>query len=225
MWFCSKPQKLYKYLSTDGAEKLFTSPDPSLWFRLSNKLNDVYDLRPVGSCADEFGLIAVLCLSETPTSIPMWAHYGSSGEGVVLEFSVESDFFAQYTPFRVRYRSNRPTVRNLQAAVTTKSKEWTYEREWRCLTAPPKRLTEKEKFLQREQAVSVPFPFAALTAIIHGFDSRVDASPMLSRPETQHVQEVVCRVDPWSYALNICQLSDITHIRENQRAATWGRRR
>lgn len=222
----SKPQKLYKYLSTDGAEKLFASSDPSLWFRLSNKLNDVYDMRPVGSSpfGNQFGSIAVLCLSETPTSCPMWAHYGSNGEGIVLEFSTGADFFAQYPPLKVRYQSKRPTVRNPKAAATTKSKEWAYEREWRCFTVPPERHAQKEQFLSSEQAVSVPFPFAALTAVIHGIDSQVDASPLLNRAEAKHVRELVCRTDPWSYALNIHQLDDMSHLFENQAAAMWGHR-
>lgn len=220
----SKPKKLYKYLSTEGAQKLFSSSRPSLWFRLPNKLNDVFDLRPVGSYVDGFGSIAVLCLSETPTSVPMWAHYGSGGQGMVLEFDVNSEFFRQYPPIKVRYRSKRPTVANPRDAATAKSKEWAYEREWRCFTLLPTQQSESEQFLLAQQAVSVPFPFDALSAIIHGYDCAVDVRALRSNPNAQHVQELVCRIDPWTYSLNLRTPDDLTHIFENREAFDWGRR-
>lgn len=217
--FSMKPKKLYKYLSAEGAKALFL--EPSLWFRLPNKLNDIFDLCPVGS-SGEYDPIVVFCLSETPLSIPMWAHYGSMGQGVVLEFDMNSDFFTQYPPSKVLYQSKRPTVKNPKAIII-KSSEWTYEREWRCFTPLSNRMPSEEKFLSH-QTVSIPFPFDALTAIIHGHDSIVDARHFLLRPEAAHVQELVCRIDPWSYSLNLRKIDDLEHIFESREAVAWGRR-
>ena len=218
-----RPKKLYKYLTAAGAQKLFSSPNPALWFRLPNRLNDIYDMQPVGSYLDDFGTIASFCLSEIPDSVPMWAHYGSNGQGVVLEFSLSSEFFDAMPPFKIRYRRKRPTVKDARAALTTKSIQWAYEREWRCLTSLPKSTMDKNQFLSFEQAVSVPFPFDALSAVIHGYDSLVSAEKFLARAEAQHVKELVCRTRAWRYGLNICPIDDLSHILENRDAALWGR--
>ncbi len=102
----TKPMKLYKYLDPEGAQKLFE--EPSLWFSLPNTFNDVFDISPAGSHpADGFGMVGVLCLCESPTSSPMWGHYGKKGEGVVLEFDTRAEFFDMYPPCRGRYRAKR----------------------------------------------------------------------------------------------------------------------
>lgn len=217
----SKPKKLYKYLSKEGAQALFSKP--SLWFRLSNKLNDVYDLNPIGSHVTDFGDIGIFCLSETPISAPMWAHYGSNGEGVVLEFSTDSSFFEKFTPCKVRYSKNRPTVKSVRKAMTSKSWEWSYEREWRCFTTPYQTDFDGGEFLSHVQAVSVQFPFEALTSVIHGHDSQVDAQKFLARQEALHVKELVCRTDPWKYGFNLCEPSDIGYLLEHSDAMRWGR--
>lgn len=225
MYLFSVPRKLYKYLSPDGAAKLFAKP--SIWFRLSNELNDVFDMRPAGAHpTDGFGTIPVLCLCESPTSAPMWAHYGNKGEGVVLEFDTKSDFFKKYKPYRVRYRVKRPTVKDSRATALVKNKEWAYEREWRCFTELPSCLFGEEHFLASHQAVSVPFPFDALTAVIHGHDgtTAMEASKFLENPLASHVKHLVCRVSPWKFDFNLRTLDDNSHIHENREAAMWGRR-
>ncbi len=219
-----RPKKLYKYLSADGAQQLFSSNNPAIWFRLSNRLNDIYDLRPIGSYADEFGALATFCLSESPSSAPMWAHYGSGGEGVILEFSLQSEFFAKIPPIKVRYRTKRPTVKNAREALITKNVEWAYEREWRSFVSLPQTHSHNHQFLPSEQAVSIPFPFEALTAVIHGYDSRVSTGKFLGMPEASHIEERVCRARAWDYGLNICTLDDMNHLLENRDAAVWGRK-
>lgn len=178
----SRPKKLYKYLTPEGAVKFFENP--SIWFRLSNKLNDVFDMHPSGSHPmDGLGAIPVLCLCETATSVPMWAHYGKEGQGVVLEFNTGTEFFKRYEPHQVRYRTKRPTIKDPRAAALVKSKEWAYEREWRCFTTLP-RHDSGEDFLLSQQAVSTPFPFEALSAVIHGHDGRtaMEAAKFLESP-------------------------------------------
>lgn len=219
-----KTKKLYKYLTAEGALKLLSSPTPAIWFRLSNRLNDIYDIRPVGSYLDGFGAVASLCLSEVPDSAPMWAHYGSNGQGIVLEFSLPSEFFEEFPPIKVLYRSKRPTVKNPRATLITKSSEWAYEREWRCLTALPRPGEDKYQFISSEQVISIPFPFDALSAVIHGYGSHVFAEDFLARPEASHVKQLVCRPKAGSYGLDIRDIEDMNHIIEARAAAVWGRR-
>lgn len=220
----SRPKKLYKYLDARGAKKFFIKP--SLWFSLPCRLNDIYDLNPVGALPTELGSTGVFCLSDTPTSVPMWANYGGRGRGVVLEFSFESNFFWKYPPQKVRYRSKRPIVRDAEKALLTKDVAWSYEREWRCFTAAEYDEFHEQEFLQRHQAISIPFPYEALTAVIYGYDSQVvnhAQSTFLTRPEVSHVKEFVCREKSRQYGLRICALDDCNYILERRDAIDQAR--
>ena len=219
-----RPKKLYKYLSAEGANAMLASSAPELWFRLPNQLNDPYDLTPVGSCADEFGGIGVFCMSECATSAPMWAHYASSGEGIVLEFSAGADFFRTYPLAKVKYSSRRPTVKSPRKALTTKNHEWKYEREWRCFVVPPSAKDGPTRFLMREQAIGVPLDLKSVTAIIHGHDSRVHTSKFLEQAGAAHIQEFVCRTNAWKYGFGIREIGDLDYMFEQRDAALWGRR-
>jgi hypothetical protein len=137
MFYTSRlPAKLYKYLPENAAEAFFKNPE--VRFTLGNRLNDPFDLAPVGSYADHYGAIGVFCLSSTPTSMPMWAHYGDLGRGVVLEFRTDASFFDEYAPAQVKYKKKRPTVQNPIDALRVKSSEWAYEQEWRCFAELPR---------------------------------------------------------------------------------------
>jgi hypothetical protein len=196
------PAKLYKYLSAKSAKSFFENPE--IRFTFSNRLNDPFDLAPVGAAyaTDHYGAIGVFCLSSTPVSMPMWAHYGDAGHGVVLEFRTDAPFFEEHFPSQVKYRTSRPTVEDTMAALRVKSKEWAYEQEWRCFMTLPK---NPRYFNQAAQAVCLPFPADALTAIIYGHDSTVskEGRDFLSRIGGEGVQELICRVDPWEFKLNL----------------------
>jgi hypothetical protein len=89
--------------------------------------------------------MGILCLTEEPDDLLMWAHYGCSHEGFVIEFDPKAAFFNQrrseLDEFRhlrpVIYSSTRPTLTFSQAkdlsALLTKSDHWTYEKEWRMM--------------------------------------------------------------------------------------------
>lgn len=221
MFFKSRlPAKLYKYLSAKAAKSFFENPE--VRFTLSNKLNDPFDLAPVGSYTDHYGMIGVFCLSSTPVSMPMWAHYGEAGKGVVLEFRTDAPFFKEHFPAQVRYRNSRPTVKDPIEALRVKSEEWAYEQEWRCFITLPK---NPHFFNQAEQAVCQLFPTDALTAIIYGHDSAVskEGSDFLSRVGVVGIQELICRVDPWKFKLNLRPPGCIEHLFEHREAIDWGR--
>ncbi|WP_081666848.1 DUF2971 domain-containing protein [Laribacter hongkongensis] len=220
----STPKKLYKYISSNGAIQLFKTP--SVWFRLPNKLNDIFDMCPAGSHPiDGFASVAILCLCETPVSAPMWSHYGEEGKGVVLEFDTQTDFFKRNVPHKVRYQAKRPTVKNLYDAMLVKHTDWAYEREWRCFADAACFSSFPMRFLKSQQALVVPFPFDSLTAIIHGFDGRVakEAKNFLENPLARHVNHFVCRIDSLDFKFNLRTLNDTSHIFENRNAVMWGR--
>lgn len=179
IFFTSRlPTKLYKYLPEKAAKHFFEKPE--IRFTLSNKLNDPFDLAPVGSYTDSYGAIGVFCLSSTPTSIPMWAHYGDVGRGVVLEFRTDAPFFDEHFPVQVKYKKKRPTVKNPRESLRVKSHEWAYEQEWRCFAELPK---DPRFFNQAAQAVCMPFPSDALTTITTDTTRLLLATVLHSYPE------------------------------------------
>ncbi|WP_341809045.1 DUF2971 domain-containing protein [Xanthomonas oryzae pv. oryzicola] len=90
-------------------------------------------------------VLGILSLCEIPDSLLMWAHYGMSHTGFVLELDPEHPYFnARRTDQdefghlrQVRYRDVRPSASLIDLDGTemflVKSKEWSYEREWRIL--------------------------------------------------------------------------------------------
>lgn len=90
--------------------------------------------------SDTFGLV---CMSETWQSPVMWAHYGDKHKGICLGFEVEDR-----APRQVTYESSRlerllgdsprlgdVTSEVLNTVLTTKSDEWSYEREHRLIVS------------------------------------------------------------------------------------------
>lgn len=90
-------------------------------------------------------MLGVLCLSEVPDSLLMWAHYASSHTGFVVEFDAWHQYFHQQKSDdddlrhlqRVCYRENRPSapLSHMSAIelFLVKSGHWEYEREWRIV--------------------------------------------------------------------------------------------
>jgi hypothetical protein len=95
--------------------------------------------------------LGVFCLSETPSSVSMWAHYASNHKGAVVEFDCSKllDDRGVIRSFPVIYSNSLPTLREYLEAVRSKdpsdfskmffcrkSIEWKREEEWRFFTEP-----------------------------------------------------------------------------------------
>jgi hypothetical protein len=112
----------------------------------------------------------VYCLS-THADLPlMWSHYTGSHRGYCLEFSVKNELFCGALP--VEYVDHYPELdlsdNSLDGALRvllTKSNDWSYENEYRLITAAPGYSyldipTTRDNLL--------PFPAGSLKAIIMG---------------------------------------------------------
>lgn len=90
-------------------------------------------------------ILGVLCLTEKPDNLLMWAHYANNHQGFVVEFDVENQFFNQKLHDddfirclqKVNYTQNVPRtslldLKNLDF-ILTKSMDWSYEQEWRMI--------------------------------------------------------------------------------------------
>lgn len=91
----------------------------------------------------------LLCLSETPSNMLMWAHYGQQHFGAVLRFTREGEGNAFGAARPVTYTQAMPrfadstalagliagrlvdTKKLMASQVYTKAADWSYEREWR----------------------------------------------------------------------------------------------
>ncbi len=98
---------------------------------------------------------AIFSLSETPRNLLMWAHYADEHNGVCIGYKknifesidnkVETDLgIESYTPIKVNYDNLRPQALSDQPSrekrkkstlnqLITKSDDWMYEKEHRCI--------------------------------------------------------------------------------------------
>lgn len=90
-------------------------------------------------------MIGILCLTESPANLLMWAHYADSHQGFVVEFDADSPFFDQRKSpedelrhlRKVIYREQRPSLVLSEmedfSPFLTKGVDWHYETEWRMM--------------------------------------------------------------------------------------------
>ena len=110
---------------------------------LSSKERDevlrIFRLRPPTALSEEWKeKVGILCLSEDPANILMWSHYANNHAGICIGFDTDYKPFSSANP--VSYSDERPTAefnsapeKLLSRVLLTKSKHWSYEREWRSI--------------------------------------------------------------------------------------------
>lgn len=91
--------------------------------------------------------MGVACLCEADNSLLMWAHYANNHQGLCAEYNLlKINEQLSFTPIPVIYSNDRaklcvtnPTtveedsLKTLIESITSKSPEWSYEREWRIV--------------------------------------------------------------------------------------------
>jgi hypothetical protein len=81
----------------------------------------------------------VACFSATPTNILMWSHYASKHQGVCLGFKhlprrldlQPMEYCRTMPSVRIVDMMPRPSLELLKKLLLTKSRDWSYEKEWR----------------------------------------------------------------------------------------------
>jgi len=90
----------------------------------------------------------ILSLAENAKDILMWSHYSEDHKGLCIEFerNAENELGDKEKTRKVNYTKNYPslssksllskkdTEKNLMRVLYTKSKHWSYEKEWRMFT-------------------------------------------------------------------------------------------
>lgn len=156
----------------------------------------------------------ILSLTESPTSLLMWAQYADAHRGFVIQFDDQHEFFRKPTAsditFRqVNYSGARPILSysSIESpdVFFTKSPEWAYEREWRFV-AP---LSAAAKVIDAS-----PFPIhlfslpeKAITGIILGTSMPPENAQalmaMCERPDLAHIKVFQVTLDTDQYELQI----------------------
>lgn len=112
----------------------------------------------------------VICFTERPDNILMWAHYASKHEGLCLGFESVSE---RLDVQRVQYARTLPSLKlvdllppkDVEATnirLTSKSCHWAYEREWRFI------LSETKFSSNSDPRRKVPFSPKELRRVIFG---------------------------------------------------------
>lgn len=163
-------------------------------------------------------VLGVLSLCEIPDSLLMWAHYGMNHTGFALELDSACPYFnarrTEQDEFghlrRVHYRDIRPRASLIDLEGTemflVKSKEWSYEREWRILQ--PLQYADSVVNVNGENVHLFHLPPGAIKAVILGARaSSVLANQvrvaLSTNKKMSHVQLLRCVPDESCFAINI----------------------
>lgn len=97
----------------------------------------------------KFSQFGILSLTKSPTNLLMWGHYTDEGKGICIGLEASAKVFADsahggiaglhdVTYSASRVKMDAPTLpERLKAAVFTKSEDWAYEKEVRCVREVP----------------------------------------------------------------------------------------
>lgn len=175
--------------------------------------------------------IGALSLCTHPANLLMWAHYGNSHRGFVIEFDTASPFFIQERPPKhveaneedtaqfaeeygrlrvVSYSNERPTTVVTEMSfdlLLTKGLDWKYENEWRMLMPLKYADVKTDKPDKSNHPVYLfKIPPKAVTKIILGCaaDSKLVAHALTlkSKVDTQHIVIERAQVDERHFQLN-----------------------
>jgi hypothetical protein len=118
-------------------------------------------------------LYGICSFSEVSNDILMWSHYPDGHQGFCLEFERSPDNMLQWVrpveypendefPY-VEYWRQKPNeqIDEFSRIVTTKSKHWSYEKEWRALDRP-------DQIDEQYRGHIKNYPEAMLTGVIFG---------------------------------------------------------
>lgn len=127
-------------------DKRSRQPGSRMWWQLKQTVNK--EIRHLKDTFDDMRTTTgISCLCESCNSLLMWAHYASNHSGICVEYNLmDINKKLGFTPIPVIYSDKRvcfssinPSAVNFDVEkvfienLTTKSKEWGYEKEWRII--------------------------------------------------------------------------------------------
>jgi hypothetical protein len=212
------PAELRALLPEEALHAFLQAQLPSIQKRLDGVSTQMMPLLQETMARKLEELLGVLCLSESPKSLLMWAHYADSHRGFVVQFDDTSPFFdtrvTENDELRhlrqVTYSSKRPSLTLSEvedgSAFLTKGVEWEYEAEWRMIVP----LADASQVIGTgPEAVHLfGFPAEAVTSVIFGCRmleaKRAEIHALLaSLPRYAHVRCIQASIDTENYILHV----------------------
>ena len=127
-------------------DKRGVRPESPMWRQLNQTIDQ--EIRVLKTNLDHMKtVIGISCFSESYDSLLMWAHYANNHRGMCVEYDLlEINRRLRFSPVPVIYSSERPlfhafnqdtikadTLSVFIESLTSKSPEWSYEKEWRII--------------------------------------------------------------------------------------------
>lgn len=143
------PKELYKYRAFDEKRLKDAILNTDVYFSCCNQFNDPFDcsLNIKGDVDEQAraemmkitSSMGIFCLSEVNDDILMWSHYANGHTGVCLEYSTSNSKLFGCEITKIEYAEDYPFFSNrdeinmewTKKFISTKSKRWEYEKEWR----------------------------------------------------------------------------------------------
>lgn len=105
--------------------------------------------RPQEQWVNDFG---IFCITKNPTSLLMWSHYANCHRGICVGFDAQETIFKNAK--KITYAETLPRLDKndhpevlLEKIAFTKSKDWSYEEEYRILSRPIR--ADEKKFYRK----------------------------------------------------------------------------
>lgn len=167
-------------------------------------------------------IIGVFCLTDSPSNLPMWAHYADSHRGIVIGFDTSHEFFQRTNSSdggpchlkKVIYCDQRPSLMfsglRAEDIFLTKGLDWRQESEWRMFAQLNS--GEQVNISALGDAVHLfPYPREAVTRIIVGTSaSRITLDSVkglvLSVPTLSNSKIEKATIDKREYQLNFQEI-------------------
>lgn len=133
------------FLSADPQGRRIRQGSP-MWIKLKSDVHKQIDYLQ-GTFEETKQTTGISCLSESDSSLLMWAHYANNHKGMCVEYEMlQISEQLKFSPIPVIYTDERVSLNSLVSedlrrdtmkffveSITTKSPEWSYEKEWRII--------------------------------------------------------------------------------------------
>ena len=143
--FRQKPKEKKKILNTKNIGSTIQQILRNHGVKLQKSLVNVLQDKLNSSMSEVKDSVRVVCLSEVYDSILMWSHYAQNHTGFCIEYDFEENNMFYKRLYPVKYTTDRYAIskadmshsntRWIYKTICSKSDVWSYEKEWRIVTA------------------------------------------------------------------------------------------
>ncbi len=221
------------YIRTPEVKIIYESLSNQI-FKLNNPILRQRFLSSIRKSLD--GIVGILCLTEKPDNLLMWAHYSNGHRGFVIEFDIKHNYFDRRTkPEEVRrhlkkvfYSKQRPEMVVYDSGLSdsenwdiwikkflwNKGDSWEYEQEWRMIDT----LDACQKKISKggEDVYLFSLPLDCIKGVIFGYsmseeNKRGFINLLQSDKKYSHINIKQAIMDEKDFRINIKE-EDLTNL-------------